>query len=146
MRTAIAGAVVCACALTGCSALSPETRAEETAYQVLSAVDASQTLSIADHPAQFREMNPAMGGHPRPANVAAYFAAGGATHFAMTYALSAANAPPWALRLWEVSGIGLEAVCVGNNFGSGIRPTLSFHINLDSPRPASSAPVIVRRK
>jgi len=131
MRTAIAGA--CALALAGCADLPPETVREETAYQVLAAADAAQTLQIADNPNRFAEQNPALGSHPQPAKVAAWFALGGVTHYGVTALLVDHDAPGWLVHAWEVSGIALEAVCIGNNVGNGVAPTLSFHINTSTP-------------
>jgi hypothetical protein len=129
MRALIAVAV--ALGLAGCAPLSTETRIEETGYQVLAAVDMSQTLRVADTPhyRQRHEDNPLLGEHPSPVKVAAYFGACGASHYAVTWALTRLGAPPWALRAWEASGIALEAASVSNNAGDGVRPTLSFHVS-----------------
>jgi hypothetical protein len=114
--------------LSGCAALPAETRAEETTYQVLAAVDAMQTLRTADTPGRLHEDNPLLGPHPSPGKVAVYFAVGAVAHYGITSLLVEHDAPPWLVRAWELSGITMEIACVGNNLGDGIAPTLSFHV------------------
>jgi starvation-inducible outer membrane lipoprotein len=46
--------------LAGCATLPPDTRAQEISYQALAAVDAAETLRIADSPARYHpRANPA---------------------------------------------------------------------------------------
>jgi hypothetical protein len=126
----LAAAIALVALTASCAALPTETRNEEIVYQAVAAADAAQTLRIADEPTRFHEDNPLLGEHPAPTKVAAYFAVSGAVHYAVTSALVAYNAPPWAIRAWEFAGIGAELACVGNNAALGVRPTLSFHINM----------------
>jgi hypothetical protein len=115
--------------LPGCASLPPETRREETAYQVLAAIDASESLRIATHPRTYGENNPLLGNRPTPRRVALVFTLGAAAHLGVTELLIRYGAPPWALRTWEAAGITLEAAAIGDNAAHGITPTLSFTVH-----------------
>lgn len=87
------------------------------ALLVLLVIDWRQTLAIAGNPAKWYERNPALGKHPTPARVHAWFAA-----VMLATALAA-----WLLRgLPEVFCAGAfaacvaELVCVVNNWRLGI--------------------------
>lgn len=115
-------AVAVAGLLAGCAELSPETRAEETVYQVARAFDAAETYRIACYPAQWYETNPYLGVHPARAKIAAWAVLGSVGHLAITHYLATHDAPPWLLRTWEGLGIGLEVYELGENRRHGLRP------------------------
>ena len=120
-RSVAAVALSLACA--GCASWSPETRIEESAYQVLNAVDAGQTLTIARDPDHFHEIASAdlIGRHPSERSVAALFVAQAALHAGVTEALEAGGAPAWAVRLWQGATIAVEAKDIAGNTRIGIR-------------------------
>jgi hypothetical protein len=71
--------------LAGCAALPLETRREETAYQVLAAIDASQTLRVATHPHGYGESNTLLlGSKPTRQRVTLVFTVGAVAHLGVT--------------------------------------------------------------
>ena len=119
----------------GCASfgdLSPETRAEEIAWQSLHAVDALQTLSIARDPECFQETtDPLLPRHPSQGAVVLWAAAASVLHFAVTDYL-AKHTSATVVRLWQGVTIGTTSYWVVHNYAIGIRI-----LSHDEPRPGT---------
>lgn len=89
--------------------------AREAAYLALHVADWGQTLYIADHPGEYRELNGVLGSHPSRGEVNGYFIATGLVHGVVSLVL-----PSPYRELWQYSTIGLEIYCVGNNARIGV--------------------------
>lgn len=99
--------------LTGCSFTKAEIGLE-AAYLGLLVLDWGQTLYIADHE-DYYERNPILGRHPSRGAVNSYFLMSALLHPLVSVVL------PKEYRAWWQGGtIGLDALCVGNNFSIGI--------------------------
>lgn len=84
----------------------------QSTYTVLHVIDWGQTASMAKNGWQtHKETNIVLGENPRPDDVHIYFAATLLAHTAISYAL-----PRHWRETWQVLGIGVEAVVVGNNY------------------------------
>ena len=114
-------AVVC---LSGCSEWSREMRVEESAYQVLSAVDTIQTVQVTRRPDCYQESDPVtnfvIGNHPRAGAVIAWGVARAGLHAFVTDWMQREDAAPWAKRTWQALTIGYEARDVGQNWSIGL--------------------------
>jgi hypothetical protein len=127
--TAILLAFVIVISLTGCAALAPETRVEETAFQVIHAVDTAQTIDIRRHPGLHECAGPmgaawAIGEHPKDHQVYEFMAAEGLLHLAITEALSRSSLPRGWVRAWELVTIGIDSGVVAHNFSLGLKVRL----------------------
>jgi hypothetical protein len=102
---------------------STETVVEESVYQALHVIDASQTVYIARHPDQYyeKESGWVIGRHPSEAGVIRFMAADALVHVAVTTALVKLDAPRWLTRTWELVTIADTANCVRGNFKIGIK-------------------------
>lgn len=125
------GILFVAMCYAGCShSADYETVAEEFAFHALHLVDTAQTLDIARHPVQYRESSAIcygamwIGPHPSQRAVWEYMGAHAVLHTAVTLAMVHYNAPRWAIRAWEATGIGIEAYTVSHNASIG----LSVHL------------------
>ena len=87
----------------------------ESIFITLCLVDWGQTLNIADNPHLYYERNPLLGQHPSRGKVNTYFAIAIPLHIGVTYAL-----PKKWRSFWLKGSIGVEVLCVGNNFVLGI--------------------------
>jgi hypothetical protein len=103
--------------------LSTETIVEESVYQALHVIDASQTVYIAKHPDQYyeKESDWIIGRHPSEAGVIRFMAADAIVHVAVTTALVKLEAPRWLTRTWELVTIADTANCVRGNVSIGIK-------------------------
>lgn len=79
------------------------------------AVDMGQTLYIAGHPDEWREINPVLGSHPDKDKVWGYFISCAVVHTLVSLAL-----PPKSRSIWQYSTIAVEGLVVGRNYGIGI--------------------------
>ena len=124
MAIAELAAVMCV-ALSGCADWSRETRVEESAYQLLSAVDTVQTYHGAKDPGCYTESDPitsmAIGDHPKPSAVLGYGVARAGLHAFVTDWMVHDDAAPWAVRTWELLSIGVEGRDVRGNWIIGLR-------------------------
>ena len=102
---------------------STETVIEESVYQALHVIDASQTVYIARHPDQYYEKESGwiIGHHPSEADVIRFMAADAVIHIAVTTALVKVDAPRWVTRTWELLTIADTANCVRGNVKIGIK-------------------------
>lgn len=87
----------------------------EVTWQVLHAIDLGQTLTIADRPDKYYELNPLLGKHPDRGKVYAYFLTGSVLHLGVTHVLPRKWRTPWQGVTLTVTG-----ACVANNFNVGI--------------------------
>lgn len=104
--------------LSGC-ALSPEARVEESAFQVLNTLDATQTvLGPGTHPQCFAEHGEFQinGEHPSKAAIIEYSAALGLVHLGVSYLL---RDHPWPERIWQMVNLGTSANAVISNRQDG---------------------------
>jgi hypothetical protein len=119
MKLAIA---ILACLLAGCTTWSPETKVEETTFLTLHAVDGLQTADIHNTRGCYEaESAWAMGREPSARSTAGYFAALAVAHVAITQLMIDYDAPPWALRTWELIGIAWNVRDVSHNAQLGIK-------------------------
>jgi hypothetical protein len=117
-------------ALSGCALPVPARYAEGT-YQVLAAIDYTQTSAIARRPDCMVERGGAeafIGEKPSQTKVSAYFAMGAVGHVAVSSWLArqadatGAKGWYWALAGWEIGSIALEAETIAGNFRRGVEP------------------------
>jgi hypothetical protein len=90
--------------------------AREVVWMILHAVDWGQTLEIARHPDDFREMNPILGTHPTVGRVNLYMGAWALAHPAISYLLPG----DWR-KTWQYLTIGVSFTSTANNFNLGLR-------------------------
>jgi len=117
--------------LCGCATWTPETEIEESTFLTLHAVDGLQTAHIAsthhgcDGQIRCQEIESAwaIGCEPSARSTAGYFAAIAIAHVAVTQLLVHYDAPPWALRTWEIIGIAWNVRDVSHNAALGINLT-----------------------
>jgi len=115
-------ALAAAMFLAGCATWSPETKAEESVYLTLDAVDGLQTADIAHTHGCYEAESPwLLGREPSARSTSAYFAALAVAHIAITQLLVDHNAPPWTLRTWELIGIAWNVRDVSHNAEIGIK-------------------------
>jgi hypothetical protein len=92
---------------------------QDTARQAgvvsLLVVDMGQTLYIAGHPDEWRDINPILGEHPDEGKVWGYFISCAVVHTLVSLAL-----PPKSRAIWQYSTIAVEGLVVGRNYGIGI--------------------------
>jgi len=122
-------AIICACLLSSCATMQEAnkkgtwTHADTTVLVVgtiVSAMDWSQTLHIADYPNDHREMNTLMGGngHPSRGQVNTYFAL---NLFVLQPIVLYFCPPNW--RRYIIGGnAAVEGTMVLHNQGKGIHP------------------------
>lgn len=122
VRQAVAG-LSALVLLSGCAHWSPETRALETAYLAVHAVDAAQTMTIARNPDTVHERTSAwlIGEQPSRGQVAAWAIGGALLHMAVTDQLERHEAPRWLKRSWQAFTIGPKVSTVAENHELGIR-------------------------
>jgi hypothetical protein len=115
--------LVAASSLSGCAHWSLETRALQTAYLAVHAVDAAQTLTIARNPDTVHEVREAwlIGEQPSRGAVAAWAIGGALLHVAVTDQLERRDAPRWLRRSWQAFTIGPKVSAVTSNHELGIR-------------------------
>lgn len=104
------------------SAFAPWSRQDialESTYVAIHILDWGTTLDIADNPSKYYEYNPILGRHPSREKVNLFFAAGIPLHLGITYALPKRWRP-----YWQYFSIGMNGICVINNFSIGLK--LSF--------------------
>lgn len=104
--------------VSGCASSGHWSRADtyrEMAFVGVMALDWSTTLTIADHPGNWREINPILGEHPSRGKVNTYFASAIAGHAIIAYLL-----PPKYRVWWQYGWIGLEAGVDAKNLTTGI--------------------------
>lgn len=110
--------------LSGCVQLDHERPVEsrrlETAYQVLHAADALQTLDIKNHPG-LRETNWFLGDHPTDGKVMVWYMGTAYGHVFITDALEREGAPVWMKRTWQVITIGDAMNAVYGNYQLGLK-------------------------
>jgi len=111
----------------GCAEWSSETRTEEAAYQVLSAVDTLQSYQGARHPECYQESDRVtqafVGRQPAPSSTIAYGIGRGVLHAYVTEILEVTEAKPWWKRLWQFTNLAVEGRDVRNNWIIGLRLT-----------------------
>lgn len=100
-----------------------ETSIEEAVFQALNAMDAVQTIQIAQHPERWREQQAEflIGSHPSTGSVVALKAAEGFGHYAVTYGLVQLDARPGIIRAWECITVGWVGATVAHNYSIGIK-------------------------
>jgi hypothetical protein len=107
---------------------STETSVQEVVWQSLNLVDTAQTLYIADHPAQWQEMNEAwiVGSHPSRKGVFVLMAGFAVLHYAVTAGIESLvrDNPDYRViqRVWEYSTLTDKTYNVVHNHSEGIRP------------------------
>lgn len=108
---------VVGCALFGCAGLP----ASEYLYQGVHLVDTSQTLEIARHPAQYREVDSAwmLGAHPSTGRVIAWSIGEAALHACIAHELIGHSAI--LTNAFEALTIGNAGSDVAHNFSIGLR-------------------------
>lgn len=72
--------------ITGCG-WSQDTIIREVSWQGLRLIDMRQTMSIADQPERYHEINPVIGRHPSREWVVGYFVLSGIAHIAAVHFL-----------------------------------------------------------
>jgi len=82
----------------------------------LRVADWGTTLDIADKPDKYREVNPILGDHPSKGRVNTFFA----SSIILNY-LIADNLPGKYRNKWLWFNVAVSAICVGNNYGIGLR-------------------------
>jgi len=114
-------AIVPSCAHAG--DVATETVVEESVYQALHVIDASQTVYIAQHPGEYYEKESGwiIGRHPSEAGVIRFMAADALVHVTVTTALVKLDAPRWVTRTWELLTIADTGNCVRGNIKIGIK-------------------------
>jgi hypothetical protein len=127
----VKGLVLAVClALGGCAEWGTETKVEEGAFQVVSAVDTVQSLAIARNPDRLQESAwptaAVLTTHPSRLNTVLWGAGRGAAHAFITDRLEAVDANDAVKRLWQGVTIGFEYQTVQNNRSIGIGYTGSF--------------------
>jgi hypothetical protein len=108
---------------------TPETTAQEVAWQALNVVDAMQTDYIAGHPGSFQEIGQAglfCGNHPSHGCARGIMAAFALTHYAVTVGIEnlVQQNPDYRVlqRVWEYSTVAYKGYTVAHNHEIGIRP------------------------
>ena len=91
----------------------------EASYQTVAVVDALQTAGISQNRYE-REIDFAIGHHPKPASVAEWFGGMALGHFAVTDGLLHWG-KPWMPLAWESVTIGFEGETVAWNIHVGAR-------------------------
>lgn len=125
MRTLLPLAVL---ALTGCSTLGGESMSgrAEFAWQSIHAMDAAQTMHIANSGGCYREVNPVtsriVGEHPSDGEVAAVMLGYAMLHKLATEQLHERNAPRWLIGTWHAVTLGFAVKTVTQNHRLGLRP------------------------
>lgn len=99
----------------------------EMAWQVLNAVDFSQTINIARNRCYVEKAWPTakiIGRKPDESDVIAYGAAVAVLHFAVSYWLDTKSGPAWKVAkiAWHVSFLANTGYHVVNNHLIGLRP------------------------
>jgi hypothetical protein len=109
------------CMLSACS-WSPETRAEESVYQSLNAIDYTQTMRIAQSGHRWQESSSAewIGHYPSCRSVDGLFAAQAIGHAGVTELLERWRSPAWLKRTWQGVGIAVEGRSVTANWSAGL--------------------------
>jgi hypothetical protein len=80
------------------------------------AVDWAQTRQIAQHPEQFKEMNPILGSHPSVQSVDIYMGSALIIHPVISSVL-----PSHYREAWQYISIGVSGGAVINNVNIGVR-------------------------
>jgi hypothetical protein len=105
--------------VVSCAGRKPLTKSQwvgEAAWQVIHVIDWGQTLSIADNPDKYHEINPLIGKHPSRGRVNTYMLASAALHPLVTYVL------PSEYRWYWLGGtLTLSTACVINNNSIGLK-------------------------
>ena len=104
--------------LISCAGHKPLTKSQwvgEAVWQVIHVVDWGQTLSIADNPNDYHELNPIIGRHPSRGKVNTYMLASALLHPLVTYAI-----PTEYRWYWLGSTLALSTACVVNNKAIGL--------------------------
>lgn len=91
----------------------------ETGYQSIAVVDALQTAAIPSDRYE-REIDFAIGHHPKPASVAEWFGGMALGHFVVTDGLERCGRP-WMPLAWESITIGFEGETVAWNVHIGVK-------------------------
>jgi hypothetical protein len=107
------------------SIISLTCRAEELptleyVYQGLNVVDTLQTIQVAKHPDEYRELNPFIGSHPSDAKVIGAGAVFGIGHALLTNYFQEKYSPEF-VKKWEYISIGVKASVVTHNYIIGVR-------------------------
>jgi len=126
MRVSKWSILICAVLLSGCASWNRETVIEESAYQVLHAVDTAQTINIRKQWLEGSDLYEvdsrwAIGKEPSEGKVIAYMATVAVAHACVTEIMVANDAPKWAIRTWEILSIGVTVDEVGRNYSLGIK-------------------------
>lgn len=115
----IAAIFICSCSW------SKAEIAKEVVYTGIKAIDWRQTRTIAKHPDEWYEVNPALGEHPSVERVDNYFLITGIAHPIITHILPRKHTLfgwEWSPRaVWQNVTIGISAGCVAHNYSVGIR-------------------------
>ena len=113
--------------LAGCGEWSAETKAEETAYQLVHGADTLQTLQIAHNTRCYSEVGGArslIGPKPKPEAVLAWGVGLGLAHAGITEVINEAQldgASPWWQRTWQAATIIPVIDTVHKNWGAGLQ-------------------------
>ena len=105
--------------IVSCAGRKPLTKSQwvgEAAWQAIHVLDWGQTLSIADNPDEYHELNPLIGRHPSRGKVNTYMLASALIHPLITYAI------PTEYRWYWLGGtLTLSSACVINNKAIGLK-------------------------
>lgn len=134
-----------ACATSGCSSWTAETKVEESTYQAVSALDYVQSMQITQDPTHYHESSwltaKVIGHQPSRAATTAWAAGRGALHAAITDQMEKHDASIWAKRAWQFISISYEAHAIRLNWQAGLRVTSIHH---SPPTPVACEPSTTR--